>query len=703
MERDLASGHCIGLAALICNLTLAAPAVSAHESFSIEEVMQAPYPAALTAAPTGKSVAWVFNEKGCRNIWIAESAGAARATQVTTYEGDNGYDIGDLDWSPDAHSIAYTRGQALKDESPANVNSSPDGAVSPEVWIVRTTGAAPRKLGAGYSPKFSPDGSRLVFVSKNSILSADLTNESAARPLVIDSGQVSSLTWSDDGRHLAFVSNRRGHALVGVYDTIAHSIVWLAPSLDHDDSPTFSPDGSQLAFIRIPSEKTPVLISHPEGRPWSLWIADVSTGRAHRVWSADSGAGSVFHPTLSSQNLFWGAHDELFFPWEKTGWLQLYAVPVNGGGVRALTSGHFEVTHVAFSKDRARLVYSSNEGDIDRLHVWTLNPHQGHASRIVKGGAIEDYPQISADGTVYALQSDGTKSLQPVVASEGSWNPLARQSVPESFPTTKLVSPETVTFPATDGQEVHAQIFLPNDSIRTAHPAILFFHGGPRRQMLLGFNPTSAYNWMYSLNEYFVSQGYIVLSVNYRGGIGYGLQYREAKDFGPGGGSEINDLLGSVTYLKSRKDVDASRIGIWGASYGGLMTALGLARASGDIAAGVDYAGVYDWVTFFASIGIPIDGGAATDRAIASSPIATINQWRSPVLVVQADEDRSVPSEQASELIDGLRSHHIDHDEMLIPNEIHDLARYASWLSFFHAAAEYFQIHLGSSHVQDRR
>jgi dipeptidyl aminopeptidase/acylaminoacyl peptidase len=212
--------------------------------------------------------------------------------------------------------------------------------------------------------------------------------------------------------------------------------------------------------------------------------------------------------------------------------------------------------------------------------------------------------------------------------------------------------------------------------------------------MLLGFHPMSAYSRMYAFNQYLVSKGFIVLSVNYRGGTGYGLQYREADAFGPGGGSEVNDLLGAVAYLQARLDVDSHRLGIWGASYGGLMTALGLARASDSLAAGVDYAGLYDWGTFLPSVGESIDGADAARRAFESSPIATIDRWHSPVLIVQADDDRSVPSQQASELIEGLRAHHIDHEEIVIPNEIHDLARYSSWLTLFNAADTYFERHL---------
>jgi dipeptidyl aminopeptidase/acylaminoacyl peptidase len=670
-----------------------APRLSlAHTApFTLEEVMQAPYPSSLVASAKGDAVAWVFDTKGCRNIFVAQGK---KARQVTSYTLDDGFDIGDLAWSPDAGRLAFVRGGSIEDDLPANVNNSPEGATPREVWVVSTATGALRKFGGGHSPSFSPDGTRMVFLDKNRIWSVSPTGEAAAVPLIVDQGRIASPVFSPDGKRLAFISARKEHSLVGVYEFATKAITWLSPSLDHDTSPVFSPSGAQVAFIRVPSEKNPEFVSHRAGQPWSIWIADAASGEGRRVWVSDPGVGSVFSRTLSAQNLFWNSRDELVFPWEKTGWLQLYALPVRGGAIRSVTTGQFEVVHMVLSFDRRRLVYSSNE-DIDRMHVWSVDFQGGQPTPVTKDRAIEDYPQISGDGTIFALQSDATKPLQPVVlTAAGRWQLLAPEGT-AAFPSSKLTTPEAVAFPAKDGQLVHAQLFLPHDAGGSKpHPAIMFFHGGPRRQMLLGFNPMGAYNWMYALNQYFVAEGYIVISVNYRGGIGYGLDYREAKNFGPDGGSELNDLLGAVTYLQSRKDVDPRRVGIWGASYGGLMTALGLARASKDIAVGVDYAGVYNWNTFLASVGVPVDPGEATKRGFDSSPIATIDQWHSPVLVVQADDDRNVPLQQSLELIEDLRLHHIDHDEIVMPNEIHDLARYSSWIALFNATNTYLNRHL---------
>jgi dipeptidyl aminopeptidase/acylaminoacyl peptidase len=682
------------------------PALAAAETHSatyrLTDVMQAPFASDLVAAPTGTAVAWVFNAKGCSNLWVADPSHAAKARQITPYTEDDGYDIGELAWSPDAKSIAYTRGQNLEDETPTNVDSSPQGPMPKEVWVVAAAGGAPHRVGAGSSPSFSPDGSRFLFVGKKMILTMAVSGDAAPQPLLIDQGTVDSLTWAPDGKRLAFVSHRGSHSLIGVYDFGDRRIVWLSPSLDQDSSPVFSPDGARVAFIHVLADKTPDFFARRSGRPWSIWTADVKTGQGRRVWIADAGPGSVFRPTTSTNsdtpsttNLFWTNHDALVFPWEKTGWQHLYTVPAQGGPTRALTAGKFEVTHVAFSRDRKRLAYSSTQDDTDRMHIWTVDPERGSALRIAQSRAIEDFPQIGADGTIFALQSDGNQPVQPVaLTAGGQWRRLAPEAIPSSFPSSKLVMPQAVTLTAKDGHETHAQLFLPRETSSRPHPAILFFHGGPQRQMLLGFDPKRAYSWIYGFHQYLVAQGYIVLSVNYRGGTGYGLEYREADNLGPGGGSELNDLVGAITYLRGRKDVESRALGIWGPSYGGFMTALGLARVSDALAAGVDYSGIHDWSTYLSSQSEPVDGAEAERRAKESSPIATINQWHSPVLVVQADDDRVVPFRQAAELIEALRSHNIEHDVIMIPNEIHDMGRYSSWMLLFDAADRYFDRYL---------
>src|SRR6267378_4306649 len=113
-------------AAAACAGLFMTQAAGTHPTaFTLNDVMQAPFPYYMVAAPTGAAVAWVFDAKGCRNIWVADPSHGAKARQITPYTEDDGFDIGELAWSPDTTSIAFTRGQSLEDETPANVNNSP--------------------------------------------------------------------------------------------------------------------------------------------------------------------------------------------------------------------------------------------------------------------------------------------------------------------------------------------------------------------------------------------------------------------------------------------------------------------------------------------------------------------------------------------------------------------------------------------------
>jgi dipeptidyl aminopeptidase/acylaminoacyl peptidase len=188
-----------------------------------------------------------------------------------------------------------------------------------------------------------------------------------------------------------------------------------------------------------------------------------------------------------------------------------------------------------------------------------------------------------------------------------------------------------------------------------------------------------------------------VLSVNYRSGIGYGLDFREALNYGASGGSEFNDVIGAGLYLKSRPDVDPERIGVWGGSYGGYLTALALARASDLFQAGVDFHGVHDWSSLRDNP--VVQGGDPAEEqeyrqalrvAFESSPLASVDTWRSPVLLIHGDDDRNVSFSQTVKLAEALRKRHVEFEELIFPNEIHDFLRHQDWVKAYQATAGFF-------------
>jgi dipeptidyl aminopeptidase/acylaminoacyl peptidase len=675
--------------------------------------MSAPFNSDLIAAPAKDRLAWLSNVEGRRNIWVATSSSNDNgyvSHQITQYSNDDGQEFTDIQWSPDAESIVYVRGgdPGGPEKMSPNPASLPQGAEQ-DVWLVSFDGSGQRKLGEGHSPAFSTHGDAVAWVLNGQIWLQKL-HDPAAKPvqLLHTSGRCRSLTWSPDGNELAFVSERGSHSFIVAYSFPSNTLHYLDPGTDHDQYPVWSPDSSKIAFVRIPYAKDENF-EKPQrtGQPWSIRVADAATGEGHETWKAPEGSGSVFRKIDSNRQLFWGANEHLVFPWEGNGWIHLYTVAAKGGKANPLTSGNFEVDYATLSLDGKTIVYSSNQNDIDRCHIWKVEVAGGLPAAVTSGTGIETAPVVSSNNQAVAvLRSDERIPMRTaIIGASGQMRDLAPQSIPASFPAKQLVAPHPVIFNAADGMQIHGQLFLPADTNNCVrHPAIIFVHGGSQRQMLLGWHFMGYYSNSYALNQYLASRGYIVLSVNYRGGTGYGLDFREAVDYGPTGASEFRDVEGGGLYLRGRCDVDPAHIGIWGGSWGGYLTALALARDSGLFAAGVDMSGVHDWNidhpdNFHISDSDP-DPNARWRLAWESSPLSSIKTWHSPVLLVQGDDDRDVPFLQTVQLAAALRQQKVDIQELIFPDEGHDFLLHRHWVDAYEASADFFDKYLKSTQAK---
>jgi dipeptidyl aminopeptidase/acylaminoacyl peptidase len=376
---------------------------------------------------------------------------------------------------------------------------------------------------------------------------------------------------------------------------------------------------------------------------------------------------------------------------------------------KLLTPGAFMVEHVALTPDARFLVYSANTGadshDIDRRHLFKV-PVDGSSAPVplTSGGGLEWGPVVTGDGkTVAFLRS--TAQRPPVAAvmpiAGGAAHDVGADRVPSAFPSAQLITPEPVTFRASDGVEVHGQLFkTPNGPAR--RPALVYVHGGPTRQMLLGFHYMDYYANDYAANQYLASRGFIVLSVNYRLGIGYGHAFHFPEDAGQRGASEYLDVVAGAKLLQSRADVDSKRLGIWGGSYGGYLAALALGRNSDIFAAGVDIHGVHNWERQGRSapnVAAAMAGDGITQADLdkfaritfESSPVSSVKTWKSPVLLIHADDDRNVEFHQTVDLKQRLLEHNVDVEELVIPDDIHDFLLFRSWKTVATATGEYFE------------
>jgi dipeptidyl aminopeptidase/acylaminoacyl peptidase len=743
-------------------LVVATVSWAQQPGFTLEQVMSSPFPKALTAAAKANRIAWVFNSKGERNVWIADAPEFA-GRQVTHYQGDNGQDIYAVKLTPDGKTVLYARGSELNDEGRVANPTSEIKEPKQQVWAADVETGKTRLIGEMGCPEedcediqISPDGQWAVWVGvKRRLWIAGVAEGKAAHQLTELRGEEGEPQWSPDGRHIAFSSERRDHGFVAIADLdesgTAQRVRYVAPSVDRDFAPRWSPDGKQLVFLRVPGAENHLPLIPRRPRPWSIWLANVETDASHP--EAARGAGAVearglWHsgkamndslPPFAAESLKFTAGGRIVFCSEQDGRNHLYMVLPGVREAVLLTPGEFDVEDVELTPDKMGILYTSNKNDVDRRHIWGIsfwgiesgkNLYWGETRPLTGGAALEWHPLMLADGkTVVCLGSSATSPAMPyyltgewpttaLATKAAAWKSegerlavqgrrmIAAGALPKDFPSGQLVEPQSVTFRSEDGLEIHGQLFVPRgrkpgtalpsqrgESRSAPGPAIIHVHGGPPRQMMPGFHYSWYYHNAYAENQYLASLGYVVLTVNYRLGIMYGRAFREAPNSGWRGSAEYKDVVAGARYLQSLPYVDRKRIGIWGGSYGGLLTALALARNSDIFAAGVDFHGVHDWSMLLRrreNGAEPPDLQDAIKLAFDSSPVASTGGWRSPVLLIHGDDDRNVPFSQTTDLVQRLRQQNVEFEEIVFPDEIHDFLLWKSWVQAYRATAEFF-------------
>ena len=697
-----------GLFAFLGLLAFASGSVAAPAIFTVQQVLDYPFISEIATNAQGGHIAFVRDLRGVRNVWAADAPRYA-PRQVTHYAADDGQEITQLTFSPDGRILLYVRGGDHDANWPAagDLAPDPDSALDqPKVtiWRAALDGGAPFKIAEGDAPKLSSRG-QLAYIAEHAVWSVD----GKAKPvrLFFDHGKDSDLQWSPDGGTLAFVSNRDDHALIGIYRPKDKFLSWLAPSTDKASFPRWSPDGKHIAFVRRPGDggpPKPILVQTPD--PWSLWVADAATGQGHFVWQSPDTLLGSYPQTEGQANLHWAAADRIVFLAELDNWPHLYSVPAAGGTPMLLTPGAFMVEDVAESRDGRFLVYSANAGttkdDDSRRHLFRVAVDGGAPVALTSGEGIEAKPVLADDGHAAFIDADArTPHGVGLVGADGKGRrDLNSGGLPSDFPRASLIVPQAVSFKAADGLAIHGQLF--DGGGAGPKPAVIFVHGGPSRQMMLGWHYMDYYANGYAVNQYLAAHGFTVLSINYRLGIAYGRAFQHPPHAGSAGAAEYQDVQAGAKFLKGLKSVDPRRIGIWGGSYGGYLTGLALARNSDVFKAGVDLMGVHDMSRTLSegfnptsSLAMQIgryekgDLENALKVAFESSPVADVAHWKSPVLLIQGDDDRNVQFQQTVDLAARLRAQHVRYEEMVLPNEIHSFLRWSSWAKADEATAAF--------------
>jgi dipeptidyl-peptidase 4 len=741
---------------LILTTTLAA-----QSKPTVEQFLNPASPLELTAAKHADRIAWVSYERGMRNVYAATAPGFA-PVRLTRFLEDDGTDVSDVSLSDDGRLAVFVRGSAPNRVGwIANPSHDPNGAER-AIWAARTDGSGAWRIVAGGGPELSPDGRFVLYVRDGQIYRARVAQgppgdsiDKGLRPFIKAWGAQSNPRWSPDGSRVAFVTNRGDHSFIGIYDTRTRRVDYVSPGVDFDVNPTWSPDGKRVAFVRCPgtpfgqqTQQGTGAIGNPPGpaaggfggggcfggfggggrgappdtaaeqrarqRPGlfratfaggytlSLMVADVTacTTTQARLRFADGGCGparEVWHnqpndPVFTSiARMLWGGN-HIVFPVSAANdeYERYYSIDLSASSpapVRLTTTDGLieDATSAALSADGKTLYYSTNAQDIEKRHIWAVPVAGGSPPTLIStDDGIETFPQPLASGKQVAVlyfNAAQPASVGLVPASAGKTRVIF-PTLPKDFPVAAHVTPEIVVFKAPDGLEIHNQLFLPKDlKPGEKRPALVFVHGGPPRQMLPGYHYMQFYHWAYAINQWLADQGYVVLSVNYRLGIGYGRSFRNAPNTNARGNAEYQDVLAGGKYLQGRPDVDPARVGIWGLSYGGLLTSQALARNSDVFIAGADLAGVHLY-------GNSLD---STNLSYKSSAISAIDTWKSPVFLVHGDDDRNVAFSQTVGLVQLLRARNIYYELIVVPDDLHESMLHSRWIDTWNRMGDFLK------------
>ena len=666
------------------------------------------FPTELCAAARGSKIAWALDEQGKRNVYVAEGP-VFKPRKLTNYLKDDGQEITSLSISNDGKWVVFVRGGDHGSNWDHALPLNPTFEPSPfhvQVASVPFNGGETRYLSEGDAPIISPDSKTVAFIKAGQAMAVPIDGSVTPRMLFTTRGTVGSLTYSFVDSLLLFVANRTDHSIIGIYTNATTPIKWIAPSFSFDELPRWSPDNKKVVFVRRPGAGgAPDSLLAKKHIPWSIFTADVATAKASLLWKAPATLRGSVPTTDGGYNLQWAASDRIVFLSYHDGWPHLYSIAANGGRETLLTPGNFMCEHITLSADKKYLTFSANTGsdkmDMERRHAAKVSVDKADMQVLTNGSGLEWAPVLTNDNNTLAFisataQQPPLPAIMQLNAGSNIIQLLGQESASANFPTDKLVTPTKVIFKSADGVTVHADLFLPTGGANKK-AAIVYVHGGPPRQMLLGWHYSDYYSNAYASNQYLASLGFVVLSVNYRLGIGYGYEFHKPKNAGPAGASEYLDIKAAGEWLQKQVFVDAKKIGIYGGSYGGYLTAMALAKDSKLFAAGVDIHGVHDWasrgglLTAYANkYEKAPDMEKALKKAWLSSPLPYINTWKSPVLIIHADDDRNVQFNESVDLINRLEKQQVSYETIMITDDTHHWMKWENAVTVYSAVADFF-------------
>lgn len=453
--------------------------------------------------------------------------------------------------------------------------------------------------------------------------------------------------------------------------------------------PYYSTEGQAVVVVRSLDNK-------------DRWIMslDVAAGKLKTLdWQHDE--AWVGGPGVGGWNFFggtigWMPNDqEVYFQSEATGFSHLYTVNVKTGDKKALTNGKYEILSAELSHDKSRFHITANAEGPAEQHFYHLPLAGGKLARITKEVGNNDVT-LSPDEKYLAIRysySNKPWELYLMENKAGASRKQLTKSTTAEFNQYPWRDPELVTFTASDGARVPARLYRPKKAKRNG-PAVIFVHGAGYLQNVHSW--WSSYYREYMFHNILVDNGYTVLDIDYRGSAGYGRNWRTGI-YRFMGGKDLSDQVDGAKYLVDELKIDPDRIGIYGGSYGGFITLMGLFTSPGTFKAGAALRSVTDWAHYnhgYTSniLNTPVQDSIAYRK---SSPIYHAEGLQDNLLILHGMIDDNVQFQDVVRLAQRLIELEKDNWEFAVfPVERHGFVEPSSWTDEYKRIYNLFQEHL---------
>jgi len=687
-----------------------AAAVQSPGNLDIEAILAIPHPSAASWSPDGNRVAFLWDRGGVQNLYIVDRV-SGWPEPLTDYR--SGLMSGPF-WSPDGKDLYYEREGELWSLA-AQKGSTPNavfGTVGPETEV-----------------RPSPDGTQVAFLRLGDVWVKELP-AGRERRLTVTLVAESGLEWSPDGQRLAF-GFARGTPREDVHSYVGEKVAFRR----------LEQDPAEIGVVSVSGGEVILVASSPDSEESPRWIDEThvvlerlsSDFRSREILAADVVTGAVGTLHRDFDEKWWsltylGAEPRpspggkwIAFLSDQSGWDSLYVVSSSGGPVHRVTGDGEDVRRYSWSPDGSRIAFDTNRSHPGQRHLAVANvtdPANPKVSMVTEGRGTNTQ-LTGAGGFVLSRENggwspDGRRLLfqhtDPGRPADVNWIEADKtnggaphqltQSLPPTVDRSRLVEPQLVHYPSTDGREVPAYLFVPPELDRSRkHPAIVWIHGDGIAQNYDGWHVRRDYGVYYSFHQYLAQQGYVVVAPDYRGSIGYGREWRVApyRDLG---GMDYEDVAAAVPYLESLLYVDTDRIGVWGLSYGGFLTLQALTRDPGLFRCGIDVAGVSDFRDWHRDPGGPWIGGRLGDPREntaayrQAAPIERVDRITRPLLVLHGTADVNVPFLESLKLVDELTKNRKEFDFVVYPGELHYFHREHVLRDFFRRVEEFFDRNL---------